>query len=112
MAAFNRPTEATYEIHDEISVETSGKSKGKEGKEGLERFVHSFVRCSLVSWCFLDHHNSHSAVFPATAALQTMKIIRFGKFDLNLCTFAASRLSSLCYYFLTHSSFFINQSMN
>lgn len=29
MAAFNRPTEATYEVHENITVDTSGKDFSK-----------------------------------------------------------------------------------
>ena len=35
MAAFNRPTEATYEVHENITVDTSGKFfSEKRGEEG------------------------------------------------------------------------------
>ena len=30
MAAFNRPTEATYEVHEKVTVDTSGKHTGFE----------------------------------------------------------------------------------
>ena len=37
MAALNRPTEATYDIHEKVTVDTSGKRKRKEVREVIAR---------------------------------------------------------------------------
>ena len=57
MAAFNRPTEATYEVHENITVDTSGKffspflCQQKKEKEKKEIPILCVVLCfDCFSW--------------------------------------------------------------
>jgi hypothetical protein len=59
MAAFNRPTEATYEIHDEISVETSGKHNMK-GRRSTSNLIRSIV-----------HVHAHAVLYASSANMAT-----------------------------------------
>ena len=35
MAAFNRPTNATYEVHESVTVDTTGKTNRKLASKGI-----------------------------------------------------------------------------
>lgn len=50
MAALNRPTEATYEIHERVTVDTSGKSENAYSvKQNLVCKVHFLSRKNVTS---------------------------------------------------------------